>query len=199
MLRFDHVIMAVQNLDVAGRRLMERFGLASVPGGRHGGHGTGNHIVPLGSAYVELMAVVDPDEAAGSPLGRWVAAQTADGDRLAGWCLRTDDIDSLGERLDLTPQPMTRLRPDGVELTWRLAGLYEALATGVPFFIQWEVPPEHHPARALGDVEADGISWVEVGGDAHRLEEWLGPHDLDIRVVTGPPGIRHVGIGEIVL
>ena len=73
MLAIDHVIVVVDDLDAAAARLLDEHGLASLPGGRHEGHGTGNRIVPLGPDYLELMAVVDADEAVGSPLGAWVA------------------------------------------------------------------------------------------------------------------------------
>jgi hypothetical protein len=69
MLEIDHVIVAVADLDVAAAALEREHGLASVAGGRHPGHGTGNRIVPLGDSYLELMAVVDEDEASASPLG----------------------------------------------------------------------------------------------------------------------------------
>lgn len=196
MLRFDHVIMTVHDLDVAGERLLEQHGLRSTAGGRHVGLGTGNRVVPLGGSYLELMAIVDPIEAESNVLGRWVAGQVARGDRLAAWCLRTDDIDEVASRLGLVPEPMSRRRPDGVELSWRLAGLETALARGLPFFIQWEIPDEDHPGHAAG---GPGISWVEVGGNPKDLAAWLGPNDLDIRVVGGPAGIRRVGLGEMVL
>ena len=67
---------------VAGRRMLERHGLGSVPGGRHHGWGTANSIVPLGPAYVELVAVVDEAEAQASDVGRRVAAGVTGGDRL---------------------------------------------------------------------------------------------------------------------
>jgi len=198
MLWFDHVIMTVRDLDGAAARLLATHGLQSAAGGRHVGLGTGNRIVPLGDSYVELMAVVDSEEAKDSLLAHWVVEQTADGDRLAAWCLRTDDIDGVASRLGLTSEPMSRRRPDGVELAWRLAGLETALSTGLPLFIQWDIRSEDHPGRALG-TDGPGISWVEVGGDAKRLANWLGPNDLDVRVVDGPAGIHRVGIGEIAL
>ena len=52
-------------------------------GGRHPGHGTANRIVPLGSSYIELMAVVDRVEADSSPLGSWVERRLVDGRRYA--------------------------------------------------------------------------------------------------------------------
>ena len=79
MLAIDHVIILVEDLDAAARRYYKQQGLASVPGGRHPGHGTANRIVPLGSSYIELMAVVERIEADSSPLGSWVKR------RLARW------------------------------------------------------------------------------------------------------------------
>jgi hypothetical protein len=198
MLWFDHVIMTVRDLDQAAERLLEMHGLQSFPGGRHVGLGTGNRIVPLRDSYLELMAVVDPVEAKDSVLARWVEEQTAKGDRIAAWILRTDDVDAVAGRLGLTAEPMSRVRPDGIELAWRLAGLEVAMSTGLPFFIQWDIDPDLHPGRA-GGADGPGISWVEVGGDAEVLAQWLGPNDLDVRCVDGPQGIHRVGIGGLIL
>ncbi|MCU1449231.1 MAG: hypothetical protein JWP02_1401, partial [Acidimicrobiales bacterium] len=124
VLAVDHVIVAVSDLEEAGRRYDEQHGLASVDGGRHPGHGTGNRIVPLGSSYIELMAVVDRDEAASSGLGSWLAQRLGEvGEGPAALCLRTDDIETVGLRTGREPLAMTRTRPDGVELGWHLMGL----------------------------------------------------------------------------
>src|SRR5438132_3854521 len=72
-LDLDHVLIAVADLASAGREIETRHGLASVEGGRHPGWGTANRIVPLGEAYLELIAVSDEAEAAQSPFGSWVA------------------------------------------------------------------------------------------------------------------------------
>lgn len=203
-LTFDHVILAVQDLDVAARRLREDVGLASVIGGRHLGHGTGNRIVPLGSGYIELMGIVDVREAAASPLGQFVADLVARGDRLMALCLGTRHLDELAVRLERAVLPMSRTRPDGVEVSWRLVGLEDAIGPGrLPFFIEWQGPADHHPERTAicHEVPASGIAWVELGGDATAIGKWLGSHDLEIRVVAGEPGLRAVGIfsgaGEI--
>lgn len=202
VLAFDHVIVVVTDLQQAAARLLEESGLAAVAGGRHRGHGTGNLIVPLGSAYLELMAVVDRSEAETSPLGRWVAARD-EGVALVG--LRTDDIEAVSRRLGLAPMALSRLRPAGGELAWRLVGLDQAMAAGLPFFIACDFPMVWHPGQETAGhrVRPFGISWVELGGDPERLAAWLGPHDLDLRAVTGEPGLRRAAVttdvGEIVL
>lgn len=196
MPEFDHVIFTVRNFDVAAERLQREHGLGSLPGGTHPGHGTGNRIVPLRSAYLELMAVVDEDEAGASPLGQWVRDRVRGGDGPAAVCLRTEDIEAVAGRLGLEPVSMSRDRPDGDPLTWRLAGLDRMLADGFPFFIEWTSDPEDFPGRmqATHGVRPRGIAWVEIGADASDLDEWVGPHDLDLRAVGGRDGVRRVAI-----
>ena len=201
----DHVVMTVAAYDTAAARLLKDHGLASVPGGKHLGHGTGNRIVPLGPSYLELMAVVDQEEAAASDLGRWVTGRTANGDAPAALCLRTDNIERVADRRGLEPLAMSRRRPDGTPLSWHLVGLSQMLEEGLPFYIEWDAAVEDLPGRmvAAHEVNPSGISWVEIGGDAARLASWLGPHALDIRPVSGGIGVQRLGVGtsagEVVL
>lgn len=193
----DHVIVAVRDLDTAADRFLAEYGLASVAGGRHPGHGTANRIVPLGGAYLELMAVLDRGEAAASRLGTAVAAATEEGDGAFALCLRTDDIGSVASRLGLEPVPMTRRRPDGVELAWTLAGLECALGPErLPFFIEWHVAPGDHPAEIHIDHPggAASLGRVRISGDARRIVEWVGREDPLIEVEDGTPGIASVEI-----
>jgi Glyoxalase-like domain len=198
VLAIDHVVVVVADLDAAARRYQQDYGLASVAGGRHPGHGTANRIVPLGGSYIELMAVVDRAEAAASPLGTWAEGRRASAPGApALLCLRANDIEATAGRVGDRPSRMTRTRPDGVELVWHLVGLDAALGDGLPFFIQWSVPDRDHPGRASVDHPRapDGIDWVELGGDERRLAAWLGPHDLPIRHVTGSGGPRRLALG----
>ena len=148
VLAVDHVIVVVEDLETAARRYDDELGLASVPGGRHVGHGTGNRIVPLGSSYIELMAVVDRDEAASSPVGSWVERRLAEvGEGPGALCLRTDDIEAAARRTGHQPLAMGRTRPDGVQLGWHLVAHDAAFGDGLPFFIQWHVDDADHPGR----------------------------------------------------
>jgi Glyoxalase-like domain len=197
VLALDHVIVTVHELDAAARRYHEEHGVASLPGGRHAGHGTGNRIVPLGASYIELMAVVDGDEAAASPVGSWVKRRLAEvGEAPAAVCLRTDDIDATARRTGYASQPMSRIRPDGVELAWELVALDAAFSEGLPFFIQWHVDDADHPGRALVEHRRPpvGIDWVELGGDRDRLASWLGQQELPLRHVEGAPGPHRLAI-----
>ena len=208
-LAIDHVILATADMAATAARLERDHGVASLPGGRHEGHGTGNRIVPLGAVYIELMGIVDETEAAASPMGGWLREQTAQGDRLAALCLRTDGpgLDATAARLGLRAQPMSRDAPGGLALSWRLAGLGEAMANpSRPFFIDWDVPPEQHPARgrAAHRIEPTGFAWVELAGDVEAIRGWLGGEVSGVRVVAAAaPGVRAAvalaGGGELVL
>jgi hypothetical protein len=197
MLAIDHATIAVGDPETWATQLRRRAGLTAVPGGRHEGTGTGNWIVPLGDAYLELMTVIDRVEAEASALGRWVLEQTRNGDRLAALCLRTDAIDEIAERLGRSPEAMSRRTEDGTVLRWRLAGLDAALsAEALPFFIEWDIDDHQHPGAIAVDHAATpaGIPWIEFGGDRGRLAAWLGDHVLPIRCVDEAPGPRTVAI-----
>lgn len=200
MLALDHVVLAVQDLDAAGDRLLSEHGLASIPGGRHARWGTANRIVPLGGEYVELIAVVDPAQASETAFGRTMAGLTTGGDRWFSVCVASDDVDPMAERLGLRVEPGARTRPDGAQLRWRGAGLDDPERDlWLPFFITWEIPPELHPGRSPIDHPsgAMGIAWVEVAGDPDRLSEWLDGAALPIRVVGGAPGVLRVHLATV--
>jgi catechol 2,3-dioxygenase-like lactoylglutathione lyase family enzyme len=205
-LRLDHIIYAVPDLEEAAARFRDEFGLGSLAGGRHPGWGTANRIVPLGHEYVELVAAVDPDEAAASEFGRPVMEAIGRGQRLVGWAVATDDLDGIATRLNLEVGSGSRTRPDGSILGWRLAGVRHALTShGLPFFIEWSGPAELHPGAATVEhrVTPRGIGWVEIAARPESLHEWLGDHDLPVRTGEGPPSLSAVAIstvaGELVL
>ena len=206
MLRLDHVVYAVSDLDEAAVRFRARFGLDSTAGGRHEKWGTANRIVPLGDQYVELVAAVDPSAASETSFGRGVLERAAEG---GGWltiAAVADDLDAVASRLGLEVTSGSRTRPDGEVVRWRAAGLDDLRREPwMPFFLTWDIPHELHPGRARAGhgVRADGIAWVEVGGDAERLRAWLGTDQLPIRVTDDEPGIHRVAIstpdGELVI
>ena len=204
VLAIDHLIVTTDDLAASAEQLLAATGLAAVPGGRHPGHGTGNWIVPLGDAYVELLAVVDEEEAAGSPFGRFVLERAEHG--LAAVCLRTDDATTVAERLGRTTAPMERRTPDGTVLRWRLVGLEDALGPArLPFFIEWEVTGDAHPGSTAAPhrVEPVGITALDLGGDPALVAPWVGEHHLPVQFVGGSAGPRRATIattgGEVEL
>ena len=183
------MIYAAADLDSAAARVESEFGLQARGGGRHEGLGTHNRIVPLGGGYLELLAVADPDEAASSDFGRGLLARLAHGgDGLLGWAVAVDEVESVARRLGTT---VTTIRRAG--LSAQLTGLAEAMREpALPFFISRD-PGVPDPGS---DDDAGGITWIEVAGDAARLEQWLDISALPVRVVDGRPAVQAVGIGD---
>ncbi len=166
-----------------------------------------NRIVPLGREYLELIAVVDRDVAAASDFGRPVLEAVANGQRLFGWVVQTDDLRGAATRLGLEVVQGSRTRPDGSTLAWQLAGVAPALATGaLPIFIEWDAAPGFHPGAAVAEHASrpHGFAWIEVSAEEHLLQDWLGDHELPLKITSaGPPGLAAVAVstdaGEIVL
>jgi hypothetical protein len=188
-------LIAVVDLAAAAREFEVEHGLASIDGGRHPGWGTANRIVPLGQSYLELVAVVDEDEAAESDFGRWVAAIDAgSGSKPFGWAVRTNDLDEVAQRLGLRIEGGSRVTPEGEVVRWRAAGLEQPAAEpSLPFFLEW-AEGSAFPGRAAvihpaGSVE---IARLELRGDVDRLSQWLGRHELPISVREGQPAVERV-------
>jgi hypothetical protein len=174
--RIDHVIYGTSDLDAAQARF-EAAGLEVAPGGAHEGIGTHNRIVPLGGDYIELLAILDPEMAAASELGRSIAERIARGDGWMAWGVAVADAGAEAERLGAS-QFAVRRRGTG-----HVAGLTEALAEPfLPFLIQRE------------GAEAGGIERLEVAGDRARLDAWLGGAELPVDVVDGPPALLAVTV-----
>jgi hypothetical protein len=192
-MELDHVLIAVADLAVAAAEFEARHGLTAIEGGRHPGWGTANRIVPLGDAYLELVAVVDAAEAAESAVGRWVSGARPPGGPL-GWAIRTDELDLVAERRGLTIRDGSRAAPDGRLLRWRSAGIEQAAAEPcLPFFIEWgrgtPVPGGAVANHRAGQVS---IARLELTGDADRLAAWLDGRALPIAIHPGAPALAGV-------
>lgn len=187
-------MIAVVDLAAAAHEFEVDHGLASIEGGRHPGWGTANRIVPLGRSYLELVALVDEDEAAESDFGRWVASVGAgSGSRPFGWAVRTNDLHEVSQRLGLPIEGGSRVTPGGEVVRWRAAGLKQSAAEpSLPFFIEWaegSVFPGRAVIHPAGAVE---IARLDLRGDVDRLSRWLGRHQLPISVSEGQPAVERV-------
>jgi hypothetical protein len=206
LLVLSQIIVGVTDLAAATSRFRS-LGFDVLDGGVHPGVGTANRVIPLGDQYVELLGVVSPDQARESEYGRSLLRAIADGDRLVRWSLRTHGIADVAGRLGVTVEQRRRLRPDGVLLTWRAAGLALALADAtLPFFMQWDhaeqypgAMPAKHPngARAVTSLSL-------TPRDAVRFPRWIEGADVPLRwVAEREPGLWSVGVatnrGEIVI
>jgi hypothetical protein len=204
----DHVLIAVADLDQGGERLEREHGLVALGGGRHPGLGTANRIVPLGEQYLELIAVVDETEAAGSRLGRRVKKAVEEGRTFVDWALRTDDLEGLRARLRDAGWQLpsgwegSRKRPDGAVLRWRTQDLETTIGpTPIPFVIEWDVPEGMHPGRlpaahpsGATRLHKVGLGARDVGTVGEKLRLLLG--DSPLYTLADAPSD---GIVEVVL
>lgn len=153
--QIDHLVLAGTDLAALVADVAERFGSTPVPGGPHPGRGTRNELVGLGGGrYLELIGP-DPDQP--PPAGpRQFGIDAITEPTLVAWCARPTrplaDIvaEASAAGFDLGPlASMSRQRPDGVLLQWRLT--FPQLATPdegtVPFLIDWGDSP--HPSTTL--------------------------------------------------
>jgi hypothetical protein len=180
------VILGVRDLDAATNHF-ETLGMTVVDGGIHPGLGTANRVIPLGNAYLELLGVVDHEEAAANLFGQSLLTRIADGDRLVRWSLRTERIEEVCHRLGLRAERRKRLRPDGTILTWRAAGLDLSLRDPwLPFFMQWDherdFPGSLPVVHPVGEC---ALLWLQISApDQHRLAGWIEGHD-DVLLLRG--------------
>jgi hypothetical protein len=196
----DHIIVAVTDLGEAGLHFRERHGLASYDGGRHPAWGTANRIVPLGAAYLELIAVVDEETAGTTAFGRRVVSGATPAGSPLGWAVRPRDLTATAARLGLDAQEGSRSTPTGDVVRWRSAGLEEAVRDpALPFFVEWE---STFPGSAV-EPNPHSIVRIELAGNERRLTEWLGGHALPIEVHPGDSGPLAIVLtgprGEVVL
>lgn len=180
----DHVLIAVPDLAEGARKMENEYGLRAIEGGRHPGVGTGNMIVPLGTSYLELIAVVDPKEPSASAAR--VARALQEGRTFVTWAARSERLLGLRAQLQSAglklPEPYegARTRPDGVTLRWRTLALTPPHeASLLPFIIEWGVLPEQHPAATpvTHPSGARGIRRLRLGDPnptaAARKLAWL--------------------------
>jgi hypothetical protein len=139
----DHLVLATPDLAATVAEFTERTGVRPAPGGAHVGRGTRNHLVSLGgSSYLEIIGP-DPEQAARDG-PRPFAVDGLASPRTVTWAISPPDLDAVvaaarargydpGE-----PRPMSRRRPDGTLLQWRLTDGDTQHPSGlVPFLIDW--------------------------------------------------------------
>ena len=189
----DHLVYAVPDLG-AGCAAFERgTGIAPAAGGAHPGIGTHNALVSFGSSYLELIA---PDPGQPDPSGpRPFGVDDLIEPGLAGFAVRPGPGESLDELIarlvaaghDPGPAlPMSRRRPDGVELSWRLTMPVPRGAT--PFLIDWGDAPMPCDT-APGGVALDSLTMFDP--DPERAGSILAALGVDAAVESAPhPGLE---------
>jgi hypothetical protein len=158
----DHIVYATPDLDVTVAVLRDRTGVALSEGGRHLGAGTRNYLADLGDgAYLEVIGP-DPEQplpADPRPFGLDEIVHPA----LVAWAVRVTDIDAaIATARDGGWDPgaamaMSRQRPDGVVLQWRLTWW----TPPHPFLIDWGLTDRVttlHPSQSA----ATGLTLVSL-------------------------------------
>src|SRR3989475_11880853 len=158
----DHILLPVADLDAGANALDAQHAPQGIPGGRHPNVATANVIVPLGLQYLELIAVVDQEEAASSRLGARVAQALREGRTFVAWALRTQDLDAVRASLQAAgwdPPPIaegSRKRPDGQVLSWRTLDVGTgAEPSAIPLVIEWLIADGLHPGGAASSHRGD--------------------------------------------
>lgn len=190
--QLDHVALVVGDLDAAIASF-ESLGFTVARGGRHP---TGSHVAFItfrNGTCLELFSFYTADGRRGHRYG----AELERGEGLVDWCAVSDDLErdvALHRAAGLTiddPVSKSRVRPDGVELRWRVAITAGPGRAVAPFLIQDETArADRVPPPAAHANGCDGIATVVVSvPDLEAAGRWcralLG---AEPSAATWPPG-----------
>ena len=146
----DHLLLGASDLDQGIAYVEQQTGVRARVGGSHPGVGTRNALLSLGGRqYLEIIAP-DPSQ---SSFGFQIDLRRLAAPKLVTWAAATTDLDGVVARARAAdfgvfgPRDGSRVRPDGVTLRWRTAGISGGAAgsdvDAVPFFIQWAADSVH--------------------------------------------------------
>ena len=189
----DHLVLAAASLDAGIAHVEGLTGVTPVPGGSHPGVGTHNALLSLGApTYLEVIAP-DPEQPDVANRG-FGLSDPPPVPRLVAFAVGCSDLDATVAHLRRAglasvgdPFAMSRRRPDGSELAWRLAFLDDRIGGTHPFLISWDdgtSPADDSPIggrfRTLrgGDPDPDAraavLASLGVDVDVETAEsEWL--------------------------
>lgn len=151
----DHLVVAGTDLSAVVAWWTATSGHQPTAGGAHPGFGTKNALVGLGEAYLELVGPDPAQSQPDQPRPFGIDGMPDNSIRLVTWALSVDDLDAAVEAMAASdvrfgpPTSMSRAKPDGMVLTWRLA-LPDGFDGVMPFLIEWADDGEH-PSASLPD------------------------------------------------
>ncbi|MEO1062236.1 MAG: VOC family protein [Actinomycetota bacterium] len=205
----DHLVLAAPSLEDGIAHVEDLTGATAALGGAHPGMGTHNALLALGDeTYLEIIA---PDPAQPEPAGGRPFGVANDGPiELRSFAVRPAPGRTIDHIVDAARStghdpgpiaPMSRTRPDGVELRWRLtmpAGVGGDLR--IPFVIDWG----ETPSPALSSPAGGRLLGLEVGHpNPERLLAVYSALGLSLPVVEAMPSHLLARIdspaGEVVL
>lgn len=186
MFQFDHLVHFVTS-PIEAIEQFHAIGLHAVEGGKHEGLGTYNALSYYGLSYIELIGVYDKKAAEGSADMKYSLRESLKNDQftegLSRIALRSDDLEKVAQKfrqLGLEvygPHPMSRKRPDGSVVSWKL--LYagkQGEKLNLPFFIEWDERDEERKQdlierSVIANHDKGDIRLSYVGFAVQNLEE----------------------------
>ncbi|WP_458246262.1 VOC family protein [Streptomyces sp. MAI_2237] len=185
----DHLVLATPDLAATVADFTRRTGVAPAPGGAHVGRGTRNFLVALGGgSYLEIIG---PDPEQTDPDGpRPFAVDELAAARTVTWAVSPPDLDAAvaaARARGYDPgaiRPMSRRRPDGTLLRWRLTDGDTQHPSGlVPFLIDWGSAV--HPS-ASGLPVTPLLRLSASAPDPAELRPLLAAVDAELPLTEGP-------------
>jgi Glyoxalase-like domain len=193
----DHLVYASNDLPSASATVAELLGATPIAGGRHVGHGTYNELLALGGAtYLE---VIGPDPSQPAPDGpRPFGIDGRTRPALVAWCVRPQrplaeiitDARAAGIELGEVAA-MSRRRPDGVLLEWKLTfpQLSGRFGSALPFMIDWG--QSSHPTDTLpAAVRLVGLEVTQLDAGLLRAAFDIIGITTEVDLHEGPPSLR---------
>jgi catechol 2,3-dioxygenase-like lactoylglutathione lyase family enzyme len=162
--RFDHAMIAVADLERAHAQ-WKTLGFRLTPKGVHQGKGTANYCIMFADSYIELIGVVNPDEASGRLAARIAEA----GEGVAGIAYGADDAEAVYAALTQAgvkaEAPVSLERPvelDGQRdmVRFRNVMLPEAGLEPILQFVCAHLTPHLTRARHEWQLHANGVTGV---------------------------------------
>ncbi|MFK4102048.1 VOC family protein [Streptomyces sp. NPDC019531] len=188
----DHLVLATPDLAATVADFTRRTGVTPAPGGVHVGLGTRNHLVSLGgTAYLEIIGP-DPDQP--EPMGpRPFDVGTLTTARTVTWAISPPDLDTAvatARARGYDPgdiRPMSRRRPDGTLLRWRLTDGDTQHPSGlVPFLIDWGTSA--HPTTSNLPT-TPLLSLTATAPTPAEILPLLAALDTELTLTEGPLGL----------
>jgi catechol 2,3-dioxygenase-like lactoylglutathione lyase family enzyme len=189
----DHIIIGVNNLDMAATQFSQKLGLAVSGGGTHPTGGTANRIIVIGDTYLELIAIHNPTEAQQSMLGRLAIHEGYLNFVLASNDIKADSTAMINRSIPILGPTLGSLRAaDGRTRGWFRTNIERPdLAQRYPFIIQhdssgeerrfrlagWTIPPEH--ALGVMQVRSTTIAVANLAEAAQRYQRIYGLQPSD--------------------
>lgn len=187
--RIDHLVYATPDLNRGIAEIEALLGIRATIGGRHPGRGTYNALIALGPrVYLEILA---PDPTQSGPVKPEVfQIDTLVRSKLITWSANATSLDEI-VKLALTHRiPVgvvgsgSRVRPDGVTLSWRYTDPNVEGTDGIiPFFLDWGGSP--HPA-ATSPAGARLVEFRAEHPNPAVFRDQLRQLGLVLRIDVGP-------------